>query len=51
MQIRNPGFPPLEVTLDLEPGERRTLAHAFVRREPPAKPDFWRDLRKKFGGS
>ena len=51
VQIRNPGSPPLEVTLDLEPGERRTLAHAFARRDPPAKADFWRDLRKKFGGS
>ena len=49
IEVRNPGFPPLEVTLDLEPGERRTLTHTFARREPPPKSDFWRDLKKKFG--
>ena len=52
VQIRNPGFPPLEVTLDLKPGERTTLAHTFRRPDPPKqKPDFWRDLKKRFGGS
>ncbi len=50
MQIRNPGYPPLEIALDLRPGERTTIAHTFTRPQAPApKPDFWRDLKKKFG--
>lgn len=63
IQIRNTGFPPLEVTLDLKPGERTTLAHTFQRIEPAkakpkprakAKPepepesDLWRDLKRLF---
>ena len=48
VQLRNPGYPPLEVTLDLKPGERTTIAHTFTRPVQP-KPDFWRDLKKKFG--
>ena len=48
VQLRNPGFPPLEITLDLKPGERTTIAHTFTRPAQP-KPDFWRDLKKKFG--
>lgn len=58
VQIRNPGFPMLETSLDLKPGEKTTLAHTFRRPEPPPKPkpapekaDFWRDLRRSFGGS
>jgi hypothetical protein len=56
VQIRNPGFPMLETTLDLRPGEKTTLAHAFRRPEAAPKPkpekaDFWRDLRRSFGGS
>jgi hypothetical protein len=58
VQIRNPGFPMLETSLDLRPGEKTTLAHTFRRAEPPPKPktapekaDFWRDLRRSFGGS
>ncbi len=49
VQLRNPGYSPLEITLDLKPGERTTLAHTFTRPPPPPKPDFWRDLKKKFG--
>ena len=41
-----------EVTLDLKPGERRTITHTFVvpQRKPaePPRQDFWRDLKKKF---
>ena len=55
VQIRSPGSPTLEVALDLKPGERTTIAHTFVRPAPKPKPqeqpDFWRDLRRKFGGS
>lgn len=35
IQIRNPPAPPLEVELDLKPGEKTTLAHTFPRPEPP----------------
>jgi hypothetical protein len=49
VQVRSPGYPALEITLDLKPGERTTLAHTFTRPPAPApKPDFWRDLKKKF---
>jgi hypothetical protein len=50
VQVRSPGFPPLEVVLDLKPGERTTIAHTFTRPAAP-KTDLWRDFKKKFGGS
>jgi hypothetical protein len=49
IQLRNPGYPSLEITLDLKPGERTTIAHTFTRPPSQPKPDFWRDLKKKFG--
>lgn len=50
LQIRNPGSRPFEIELDLKPGQRATVSHTFVRLpEPKAKPDLWRDLKKKFG--
>jgi PEGA domain-containing protein len=58
VQLRNPGSLTHNVTIEVKPGERMTLAHTFVRApEPPRRsapqpqpqPDFWRDLRKKFG--
>jgi len=49
VQVRNAGYPPLEITLDLKPGERTTVAHTFTRPPPQPRPDFWRDLKKKFG--
>ena len=50
IQIRLANAAPYEVTLDLKAGERRNIAHTFVVKPPPEppKPDFWRDLRKKF---
>jgi hypothetical protein len=50
IQIRSPGVPQYETTLDLKAGERRIITHTFARPEPPPapKPDFWRDLKKKF---
>jgi hypothetical protein len=51
--VKNPGAPNFEVTLDLKPGERRTITHTFPRPPEPAKKkeeppsDFWRDLKKK----
>jgi hypothetical protein len=50
VQVRNAGFPTLEVVLDLKPGEHTTIAHIFARPTPP-KQDLWRDFKKKFGGS
>ena len=54
--IRNPGSPPLEISLNLKAGEETTITHTFPARraeprKPQPQPDFWRDLRKKFGGS
>jgi hypothetical protein len=55
--IRNPGSPPLELTLNLKAGEETTITHTFAAprraepRKPQAQPDFWRDLKKKFEGS
>ncbi|APV48638.1 hypothetical protein BWI17_02415 [Betaproteobacteria bacterium GR16-43] len=55
LQIRSQGFPTLEMPVDLDAGERVTLAHTFgtkAKPKPPEpEPDFWRDLRRKFGGS
>ena len=48
--FRQAGYRPLEVPLEVKPGERRTMAHTLQRvPEPPPKQDFWRDLKKKFG--
>jgi hypothetical protein len=55
--IRNPGSPSLELILNLKAGEETTVTHTFTtipprRVSPPEpKPDFWRDLKRKFGGS
>lgn len=55
--IRNPGAPPLELALNLKAGEETTITHTFATRPPAArKPqqqesNFWRDLKKSFGGS
>jgi len=54
IEIRNPGFAPYQVTLELKPGDQIPIAHTFVR--PPApkrerqEPGFWENLKKKFGG-
>ena len=52
MQITHPGSAVFEVTLELKPGEHRTITHTFVvpQRKPaePPKQDFWRELKKKF---
>jgi hypothetical protein len=55
--IRNAGSPPLEIVLNLKAGEETTITHTFSTprrvepRKPQPQPDFWRDLKKKFGGS
>jgi hypothetical protein len=57
--LRNPGSPPLELTLNLKAGEETTITHTFAMRraeprkgQPQSQPpsDFWRDLKKQFGG-
>jgi len=55
--IRNPGSPAFQTSLDLHAGEETTITHTFVTRRPTApadkgeSPGFWRDLRRRFGGS
>jgi hypothetical protein len=51
LRIQNAPAPAYETTLELKPGERRTITHTFVAPRKPAeppKPDFFRDLKKKF---
>jgi hypothetical protein len=53
VRIQNAPSPPFEALLDLKAGERRVITHTFVAPRPkpapePPKPDFWRDLKKKF---
>ncbi len=45
LQIRNPGQPPLELTLDLDAGETITIRHTFGRTE--RRDGFWSNLRRK----
>ena len=48
--LRQPGYRSVDVPLEVKPGEQRTYSHALARvPQPPPKPDFWRDLKKKFG--
>jgi hypothetical protein len=52
--VRNAGYPPLQLTLNLESGQETTITHVFVPRraaEPREQPGFWRDLKRRFGGS
>jgi hypothetical protein len=51
VQVRSAGYAAYNALIDVKPGERQALAHTFVRTQEPArpKPDFWRDLRRKFG--
>lgn len=53
--IRNAGYPPLQITLSLDAGQQTTITHTFAPRRaaPEAKeqPGFWRDLKRRFGGS
>jgi hypothetical protein len=46
--IRSAGVRPFESALDLAPGQRLTITHTFPP-PPQQKPDFWRDLKKRFG--
>jgi len=46
--VRSPGVKAYEATVDLQPGQRLTLTHTFPA-PAPAKPDRWRDLKKRLG--
>ncbi len=48
VQIRAPGQPSVEIPLELQPGEQVTLTHTFGTGQ---KPSFWRELKRRFGGS
>jgi hypothetical protein len=48
LQVRNPGSPPLDLTLDLKAGQRVSVTHTFVR-APEPKGDLLRELKRKFG--
>lgn len=55
--VKNGKLPPLQTTVDLEPGERITLTHKFnqpapprpVQRQPPRKEGVLQELRRKLG--
>ncbi len=49
--VRHPGSPPYEVRLDVKSGEHATVRHTFASPRPEPKGGFWRDLRRRFGGS
>ena len=49
--IRHPGFVPYEVRLDLKSGEQAAVSHNFQAPRPESRGGFWRDLRRRFGGS
>ena len=59
VEVRHPGFAPLTLQVELDPGERATLRHAFgttPQRSAPAQQksasgsrDLWRDFRKQLG--
>lgn len=49
--VRHAGYPPLELAVDLKPGERMTISHSFTAPRGEPKRDFWRDLKRRFGGA
>ena len=52
IEVRNGTFTPLNREVQLEPGERTTIAHRFVTAQKPPEqkpPGFWQNLRRKLG--
>jgi hypothetical protein len=53
VQIRSSGFPQFNLLVEVKPNERQTLTHTFSRaaaaEAPRQKPDFWRDMKRRFG--
>ena len=48
IEIRSQGFATLRMPIDVDAGEQMTLTHNFTS---GAKPSFWRDFKRRFGGS
>ncbi|HUP29995.1 MAG TPA: PEGA domain-containing protein [Usitatibacter sp.] len=54
LTLKNPGFRTMDTMLDLKPGQRLTITQTLQKLpdppkpKPAEKPDFWRDLKKKF---
>lgn len=47
IRVRSAGYPPLDLKVSLEPGERMTVTHSFTGARAPEKPGgFWRNLRR-----
>jgi hypothetical protein len=50
VSLRQSGYRPVDLPLDVRAGEQRVVVQTLARiPEPAPKPDFWRDLKKKFG--
>ena len=47
IEVRNSAFTALDREVNLEPGERTTIAHRFAAAQKP--PGFWQNLRRKLG--
>jgi hypothetical protein len=48
--VRSGRNPPVDVRVNLEPGERMTVTHSFAGERPAQKPGgFWRDLGRDVG--
>lgn len=50
IRVRSGRYPPLDLKVSLEPGERMTVTHSFTGERTDRKPGgFWRDLRRSLG--
>ena len=49
IRVRSGKFPPLDLKVSLEPGERMTVTHSFTGERPARKPsNLWDDVRRTF---
>ncbi len=47
--VRHGTYPPLDLVVVLEPGEKMAITHTFAGERSPARPEgFWRGLRRRF---
>jgi hypothetical protein len=53
IEVKSAGYPALELNLSLASGEHATVSHTFGKTDPAKLPlsKYWRDLKRKFGGS
>ena len=50
IRVRSGRYPPLDLKVSLEPGERMTVTHSFTGERARQEPGgFWRDLRRSLG--